>query len=552
VASQQAAEARLRDLIDASIALYSELSLDALLQKIVETAASLTGAAYAALGVIDETGAALERFITTGIDEETRKRIGDLPRGRGILGVLIDEARPLRLTHLDEDPRSVGFQAGHPPMHSFLGVPVMLRGVAYGNLYLTEKRGGQFGDEDEELVSLLAAQAAVAIENARLYESATTWSRQLETLHETVRSVVDETDVGRLLSLVCERLRELTRSRLVLAALPSADGSELQVVAAAGDDAELASGLLGRRIDGAQSKLGRVLERQQSSRVDSLLDDPDVDQSETRTMGARTGLYVPLVARGRGLGVIAVHDKLTGTGRFTDGDLRLVEIFAGRAAVAVALSERVARDTVRRVVAAQEAERRRLALELHDETGQALTSILLGLKAIGGAKTKEEAESAEADVRTLVVQALQDVRALAVELRPSALDDFGLGPALERLAQTFAERSGVAASVEASLEERLPSEVETTLYRVVQEALSNIVKHAGATHVSVIVARRERSVVAIIEDDGVGFAPDGVREDALGLLGMRERLALVGGTLEIESADGTGTTVAAQVPVGTI
>lgn len=437
-------------------------------------------------------------------------------------------------------------------MHSFLGVPVMLRGVAYGNLYLTEKRGGQFGDEDEELVSLLAAQAAVAIENARLYESATTWSRQLETLHETVRSVVDETDVGRLLSLVCERLRELTRSRLVLAALPSADGSELQVVAAAGDDAELASGLLGRRIDGAQSKLGRVLERQQSSRVDSLLDDPDVDQSETRTMGARTGLYVPLVARGRGLGVIAVHDKLTGTGRFTDGDLRLVEIFAGRAAVAVALSERVARDTVRRVVAAQEAERRRLALELHDETGQALTSILLGLKAIGGAKTKEEAESAEADVRTLVVQALQDVRALAVELRPSALDDFGLGPALERLAQTFAERSGVAASVEASLEERLPSEVETTLYRVVQEALSNIVKHAGATHVSVIVARRERSVVAIIEDDGVGFAPDGVREDALGLLGMRERLALVGGTLEIESADGTGTTVAAQVPVGTI
>jgi signal transduction histidine kinase len=552
VASQQAAEARLRDLIDASIALYSELSLDALLQKIVETAASLTGAAYAALGVIDETGAALERFITTGIDEETRKRIGDLPRGRGILGVLIDEARPLRLTHLDEDPRSVGFPAGHPPMHSFLGVPVMLRGVAYGNLYLTEKRGGQFGDEDEELVSLLAAQAAVAIENARLYESATTWSRQLETLHETVRSVVDETDVGRLLSLVCERLRELTRSRLVLAALPSADGSELQVVAAAGDDAELASGLLGRRIDGAQSKLGRVLERQQSSRVDSLLDDPDVDQSETRTMGARTGLYVPLVARGRGLGVIAVHDKLTGTGRFTDGDLRLVEIFAGRAAVAVALSERVARDTVRRVVAAQEAERRRLALELHDETGQALTSILLGLKAIGGAKTKEEAESAEADVRTLVVQALQDVRALAVELRPSALDDFGLGPALERLAQTFAERSGVAASVEASLEERLPSEVETTLYRVVQEALSNIVKHAGATHVSVIVARRERSVVAIIEDDGVGFAPDGVREDALGLLGMRERLALVGGTLEIESADGTGTTVAAQVPVGTI
>jgi len=325
----------------------------------------------------------------------------------------------------------------------------------------------------------------------------------------------------------------------------------LRITAAAGEDAGLAAGLIDRTLDPAHSKLGRVLERQQSSRVDSLIDDPDVDQSETRAMGARTGLYAPMIARSRGLGVIAVHDKLTGNGRFSDSDLRLVEIFAGRAAVAVALSERVARDTVRRVVAAQEAERRRLALELHDETGQALTSILLGLKAIGSAKTKEEAVRAEADVRGLVVQALQDVRALAVELRPSALDDFGLGPALERLAYTFAERSGIATSVEAVPGERLPSEIETTLYRVVQEALSNVVKHSGATQVSVIVARRGGSVAAIVEDDGDGFAPDDVREDALGLLGMRERLALVGGTLEVESAPGAGTTVAAQVPVGT-
>jgi len=551
VPAQETAGARLRELIEASIALNSELSLEALLQKIVETAISLTDARYAALGVIDDTGAALEQFITTGIDEDVRAMIGDLPRGRGILGVLIREAQPLRLTQLDQDPRSVGFPPGHPPMHSFLGVPVMLRGVAYGNLYLTEKRDGDFTDEDEELVALLAAQAAVAIENARLYESATRWSRQLETLHETVRSVVDETDVTRLLALVCERLRELTHARLVIAALPAPDEATLQVAAASGEDGAWATQLVGRPIDRAHSKLGRVFERRQSSRVDSLFDDPDVDQNETRALGARTGLYAPLVARGRALGVIAVHDKLTGNGRFTDGDLRLAEIFAGRAAVALALSERVARDTVRRVVAAQEAERRRLALELHDETGQALTSILLGLKAIGGAKSKEEAERAEADVRSLVVQALQDVRALAVELRPSALDDFGLGPALERLAHTFGERSGIATSVEAASDERLPTEVETTLYRVVQEALSNVVKHAGATHVSVLVARRGSSVAAIVEDDGEGFDTGDVRDDALGLLGMRERLALVGGTLEVESAPGAGTTIVAQVPVGT-
>jgi signal transduction histidine kinase len=549
VASQQA-ETKLRELIDASIALNSELSLENLLQKTVETAASLTGARYAALGVIDESGASLERFVTTGIDEETRATIGDLPRGRGILGILIREAQPLRLTHLGEDPRSVGFPPGHPPMESFLGVPVMLRGVAYGNLYLTEKEGGDFTDDDQELVTLLAAQAAVAIENARLYESATRWSRQLETLHETVRSVVDETDVTRLLALVCERLRGLTHARLALAVLPS-PGDVLRVAAADGEDVDLAAGLVGHEFRKHASKVGRVLERQQSSRIDSLLDDPDVDQSETRALGARTGLYAPLVARGHSLGVIAVHDKLGGNGRFTEGDLRLAEIFAGRAAVALALSERVARDTVRKVVAAQEEERRRLALELHDETGQALTSILLGLKAIGGAHSKQDAERAEAEVRALVVQALQDVRALAVELRPSALDDFGLGPAVERLAHTFADRSGIDTTVETHLDARLRPEIETTLYRVVQEALSNVVKHAAAQHVSIVIAQRGRTVAATIDDDGQGFDEATIRPDALGLTGMRERLALVGGDLEIESAPGSGTTVAVQVPLPT-
>src|SRR6266545_988488 len=181
------AEDRLRALFDATVALTSELSLDSLLKKLVETASALTGARYAALGVIDEAGVGLERFVTTGLEPEAHAAIGELPRGRGILGVLIREARPLRLRDLSEDPRSVGFPPNHPPMRSFLGVPILLRGVAYGNLYLTEKEGGDFSDEDEELVTLLASQAAVAVENARLYESATQWSRQLEALHEVVQ-----------------------------------------------------------------------------------------------------------------------------------------------------------------------------------------------------------------------------------------------------------------------------------------------------------------------------------------------------------------------------
>src|ERR671939_532382 len=197
---------RLRGLVEAGIALSSELSLEALLQKLVETAAELTDAQYAALGVIDRHGRELERFLTTGIDPETHAAIGELPRGRGILGVLIREAETLRLHDIADDPRSVGFPPNHPPMRSFLGVPIKLRGVAYGNLYLTEKEGGEdFTEEDQELVTLLAGQAAVAVENARLYEAATGWSRQLESLNEVAAALATETDVDRLLDLVARR-----------------------------------------------------------------------------------------------------------------------------------------------------------------------------------------------------------------------------------------------------------------------------------------------------------------------------------------------------------
>jgi GAF domain-containing protein len=243
---------RLRALLSAGIALSSELSLNALLQKTVEAAAELTGARYAALGVIDQGRSGLERFVHTGIDRETSQTIGDLPRGRGILGLLIDEARPLRLHDLADHPASTGFPPHHPPMRSFLGVPVLIRGTAWGNLYLTEKEGGaDFTDEDEELALLLAAQAAVAIENARLYESATRWSRQLEALHDVLRSIVGETELPRLLELVARRLRELVDAELILIARPTVDG-DLRVEAADGKDA---GRWLGRRFDPRGSKL---------------------------------------------------------------------------------------------------------------------------------------------------------------------------------------------------------------------------------------------------------------------------------------------------------
>ena len=535
---------RLRGLVDAGIALSSELSLDDLLQKLVEAAAALTGARYAALGVIDESGTGLERFLHAGIDPETVAKIGDLPRGRGLLGALITDARPLRLESIADDPRSVGFPPHHPPMRGFLGVPILLRGRAFGNLYLTEKESGSFNAEDQELVETLASQAAVAIENARLYETATSWSEQLEALNEVGTALAGEIELARLLELIGRRLRALIGARLVKIALPAGDGT-LRVEAA---DGHGAGEIVGLQLERAGSKSDRVLERRRAERVDSLIDDPEVDQEAAGRLGARSGLYVPLVARARPIGVIVAHDKEGSDPRFTDADLRLAETFAPRAAVAVDHSTRVAGDALRRVVEAQELERRRLARELHDQTGQELTSVLLGLKAVEEAKSDEERSEALAAVREQVVETLHDVRRLAVELRPKALDDFGLVAALERLRDTFSEQTGMRVDLESQLDDRLPSDVETALYRIVQEALTNIVKHAQPNSVSIVLTRNSRAVTAVIEDDGRGFTPDGAGE-GLGLLGMGERLALLGGKLKLESSPGAGATIVAEVPL---
>src|SRR4249919_67602 len=538
------ASQRLRTLVQTGIAITSELSLDGVLERIVEAAAHVTNAQYAALGVIDRAGTGLERFVTYGMTDEVERQIGDPPHGRGILGVVIRDARNLRLHDLSEHPRSVGFPPGHPPMTTFLGVPIVLRSVAYGNLYLTEKDGGgDFTDEDEELVSLLAAQAAVAVENARLYESATSWSRQLESLNEIGGALVGQLELEPLLDLITTRLRELIGARLVAIALPAGEG--LRIAAADGEGANDLVAVSHLEFD---SKTGRVLERGRSERIDSLLEDPEVNQDITRRLGALTGLYVPLLARERPIGVLVAHDKMGPDPRFTSADLRLAEQFANRASIAVDLSRQVARDALRRVVAGQELERRRLARELHDETGQALTSILLGLRSVEETKSADEMHAAASDLRELVVATLQDVRRLAVQLRPKALDDFGLAAALERLAQTFSETTEMHVELEAQLgEARLPAEVETTLYRIVQEALTNIVKHAEATKVSILLVRKAATATVVIEDDGRGFDPEDVRAEGIGLAGMRERVELHDGRLTVESSPTSGTTLVAEV-----
>ncbi len=537
---------RLRTLLETQLAISSELTIEAVLARIVEAAAGVTGARYAALGVIDPAGTSLDRFITYGVDADTEKAIGPRPRGRGILGALIRDARTLRLHDLGADPRSVGFPPGHPPMRTFLGTPIRLRGVVYGNLYLTEKEGGaDFDEDDEELVTILAAQAAVAIENARLYESAMSWSRQLESLNEIGGALAEELDLGRLLDLIAGRLRELIGARVVAIAIP--DGTTLRLESVSGEVDDL---LRGMEIP-AESKISRVLARGRSERVDDLIDDFEVVQEVARRFNATTGLYVPLLAGENRIGIVFAHDKLGADPRFSNADLRLAEQFAQRAAIALNLSRRVARDALLRLVEGQELERRRLARELHDETGQALTSMLLGLRAVEDASSPEQMRTAAAELRELVVSTLQDVRRLAVELRPKALDDFGLTEAVEHLAQTFRESSGIDVKLEARLgDTRPPAALETTLYRVIQEALTNVAKHAEAKQVSILLLRTPAALTAIVEDDGRGFTPGrSGRTDSIGLEGMRERVELIGGTLAVESAPGRGTTIRAELPL---
>jgi signal transduction histidine kinase len=539
-------ERRLRELAAANVAVGSEASLEDILQKTADVAARLVNARYAALGVLDRTGAHLERLITSGMDEATRARIGELPSDHGILRVLLREARPVRVADVTKDQHFFGFPPAHPQMRSFLGVPIFVRGVVYGDLYLAEKEGGEFTEGDEEIVTLLAAQTGLTIEKVQIHEGATHWIRQLEALDELTGSVLEERDLARLLELVAHRLRDLVGARGVLISLPASSGG-LRVVVAEGEGL---ADLVGYEVP-SESRHARTFTRGKSERIDSLLADPEVDQVLAGRVGAVAALFVPLIFHDRAIGIIYAFNKDGPDVRFTDDDVRLAEALGTRAALAIHLSERVARETVDAILEAQEAERSRIARELHDETGSALTSVLLGLAAIDGAATLPEARQASAALRSKARSALENVGRLAFAIRPPALDEFGLAPALKDLSGRLEEQGGPKVELEIDLPAgaRLPSKLETTIFRITQEALTNVVKHAEATSVRVAIACRERSVVLTVEDDGRGFSEGRQADGGFGLVGMRERVASVNGALHIESKSGAGTRLAVELPL---
>jgi len=544
---------RLVRLIEVGRSLLSELDLDIVLDRVLETARDLTGARYAALGILDERRRELAQFLTRGVDEETHRAIGDLPRGRGILGLLIEEPCPLRLADLGDHPRSYGFPPGHPEMRGFLGVPILIRGEAWGNLYLTEKAGGDFEQEDEEAVVVLADWAAIAIENARLYRTVDARRAELEravrgfeATATIARAVGGETNLDRVLELIVKRGRALVEARDVIILL--LEGDELRLAAGAGSLA-VPDGVT---VALADSPIGAVLRQRHAERIADPEGRIGVRLATLGVPDAEAALIVPLVYRGTALGALIAFDRLTGEVGFSRDDEHLLEAFAASAATAVATAKTVEADRLRKSIAAAEAERRRWARELHDETLQGLGGLKVVLSGASRLDDVEAMRRAIGDAVGHVTAEIENLRALITELRPAALDQLGLLPALTSLLQRTADTTGLEIDRDLVLprdDGRLAPELETTVYRLVQEALTNVVKHADAHRVVVRVHAVGGHVDVLVADDGRGLGATPGAGPGFGLVGMRERVELGGGELRVEPAEPRGTQVRARLPL---
>lgn len=541
-----------RRLLDVGHALTTELDPRRVLDRVLETARELTGARYAAVGILNEAKTELAQFLTSGIDESTHRAIGDLPRGRGVLGALIADPQPLRLGDVGQHPISYGFPAGHPVMHSFLGVPVVIRGQVWGNLYLTEKDQGEFSAADEEATVILSQWAAIAIENARLYETSERRrleseksARGLEATRDIAVAIGGEISLEHVLELIVKRGRALVGARSVVIML--CDGDDLVVHASAGHVSEVR----GVRLPIVGSIAGQVLERGRPERITDVASRLRIAPSEFGVSDAHTALLVPMSYRGDSVGVLAAFDRGKGNVAFNDEDEQLLRTFAASAATAVTLAQSVQADRLRSSLGAAEAERKRWARELHDETLQGLAGLrLLMTSALRRGDTDAHQQVMQEAVQR-IEREIENLRTILTELRPAALD-LGLESAIQSLLDRHRKHSQLQIDADLTLlddlthQAQLDEELEGATYRLVQEALTNVAKHAGATAVHVLAALSDGEIRIEVSDNGSGFDIN-TKSEGYGLAGMRERVSLVGGTFHITS-DEHGTVLKACLP----
>ncbi len=527
---------RLQALLQAVVAIGSQLDLDAVLRRIAETAAELADAQYAALGVLDPTGNQLARFITVGIDDENRQGIGDLPRGRGVLGLLIDEPRAIRLANIADHPRSFGFPSGHPPMRSFLGVPVTVRGEAFGNLYLTEKHGGgDFTREDEQIVLALASAAGLAIQNARLYEESRRREQWLEAASAITTRLLAGAAADDVFPDLVEHARHLADAAVALLELPADDGSMMVAAIDGHGAAELRGATIGApliAIEAMRSGAPVAVDAGTDDRVSAQL----------RDLGIGHLLYVPLGAAEGVVGTLIVG-RLGDEHEFGESVLRVVQSFAGQAAIALRLGAAAADREQLAVLG----DRDRIARDLHDlviqrlfATGMSLEGAVRGMPPEVAARVRRAVDELDETIKEIrsSIFALQQPTPLAAE---------GVRGRVLALTRSYDAALGFAPVVrfDGPVDSLIEGAAAEQLLAVLRESLSNVVQHAQAHAVTVGISANSARAELLVTDNGVGI-PDGGRRSGLANLEMRARD--LGGTFTVERGE-VGTRLTWCVPL---
>jgi len=536
-------------LLQAGLALASELSLPAVLQRIVELAVQVTKARYGALGVLG-TEQRISEFHTTGVSQEQRNAIGHIPVGRGVLRALIEDAKPLRLHDIRDDPRSVGFPPNHPPMQPFLGAPVKARGQVFGNIYLTREPGASdFSPEDEEALLVLASQAGVAVENARLYDEtrrlydeARQRERRLEAVRELATAILAGIQPETVLELVAERARELVGAAVATMAVPATDPDSLVLTVAIGEHADELRGLVFPR---DESISGEVIARGEPVVVEDAASDGRAFQPVVKLGDMGPAMFVPLVVRGSAFATLSVAN-LVGGRPFDEDDVALVQTFASQAAVAVEYG-RAQRDLHRLAVLE---DRERIAKELHDGVIQSLFAVGMGLQATATISHDPELERRIENAVQEMDRVIRDLRNYIFGLLPGVVADRQLDQALRSLAEDFQEKTGVVAVVD--VDQRVAADLSPRagdVVQVVREALSNVGRHAEAATCRISLRPQDGRAVLEIDDDGSGFDLEWARGRGQGLGNLHGRAKTLGAELTIESAVGTGTTVQLSIPL---
>jgi signal transduction histidine kinase len=530
---------RVHALLEAVVSIGSELDLESVLRRITEAATTLVDARYGALGVIGEEGEHLVQFVTVGVSDEEIEAIGHWPHGHGILGLLIREPRSLRLPDLGHHTASSGFPSNHPPMRTFLGVPIRVRDEVFGNLYLTEKAGGgQFEEEDEVVVIALATAAGVAIENARLYQETRRRERWLEASAEISTALLSGTDPHEVTILVAQRAQEIAEADLATVALVDEGSRQFVVEAARGEGADHVEGL---RVPLEHSVAGPVYTDGTSLR---LVDGEKATREANLPTRMPIGplLVVPLGLGSSARGVLSVVNP-PGGALFSEGTQRLLEAFAGQAAVALELAER-RRDAERLVLLE---DRDRIAKDLHDTVIQRLFATAMGLMAaIKITQKREVAVRVQRAVDDLD-DTIRQIRSSIFALQGPETDETSLRSRVHALADRAAEHLGFAPSVrlDGLLDTSVDEEIGEQLLAVVREALSNVARHAHATETSLNIDVGD-DVTVRVQDNGVGITEGGRRS---GLRNVEARAEDLGGTCTAGRRPEGGTVLVWRVPL---